>query len=131
MSANLDSVHELYAAFSQGDLPAVLELLQEDVEWNEPDSVPYGSQVGRQAVAENVLAKVVSDMPDFSVTPEQFIDGGGDTIVTVGTYRGTSRVTSRKLDTKFAHIFTFGLGKITSFRTISDTHLWRYALGIE
>jgi ketosteroid isomerase-like protein len=131
VSANLDSVHELYAAFSKSDLPTVLELMLEDIEWNEPDSVPYGSHIGRQAVAENVLAKVMSDIPDFSATPEQFIDGGGDTIVTVGTYRGTSRATSRGLDTKFAHIFTFQSGKIASFRTISDTHLWRYALGID
>lgn len=131
MSANLDTVHELYAAFGRGDLPTVLELMQEDIEWNEPDSVPYGSHIGRQTVAEKVLAKVSSDLPDFSVTPEQFIDGGGDTIATTGTYRGTNPTLGRRLDTKFAHIFTFESGKIATFRTISDTHLWRVALGID
>jgi ketosteroid isomerase-like protein len=131
VSANVDSVHEFYGAFSKGDLPTVLELMLDDIEWNEPESVPYGSHIGRQAVAENVLARVIDDMPDFSATPEQFIDGGGDIVVTIGTYRGTSRTTNRGLETKFAHIFTLKSGKIARFRTISDTHLWRYALGID
>ena len=130
MSANLDTVHDLYAAFGRGDLATVLGLMDEQIEWNEPETVPYGSHVGPQAVAEKVLAQVIADMPDFSATPEQFVDGGGDTIMTVGTYRGTSAKTGRKLDTPFAHVFQFRSGKIASFRTISDTHLWRHALGI-
>ena len=130
MSANLDTVHELYAAFAKGDIQTVLGLMDEQIEWNEPETVPYGSHVGAQAVAEKVFAQVIADMPDFSVTPEDFVDGGGDTIVTVGTYRGTGAKTGRALDTPFAHIFKFRSGKIVSFRTISDTHLWRGALGI-
>lgn len=130
MSTNLDSARAFYAAFASGDLPGALALMHDEIEWLEPVTVPYGCHTGKQPIVDNVLAKVMRDMPDFTVTPQEVV-GEGDTVVGLGQYRGTCATTGRELDTPFAHVFHFRDGKIARFRTISDAHLWRYALGID
>ena len=52
---NLQVVHEAYEAFGRGDVPGVLAMLTEDVEWSTPgppDVIPYaGTRTGHEQVA--------------------------------------------------------------------------------
>ena len=129
MSANLQQLKALYGAFAKGDVPTVLGLMDDRIEWNEPASLPYENQVGPQAIAENIFGKVIQDVSDFSVVPEEFVDGG-DTIVTLGTYRGRGTKTGMSIETPFAHVWRFRNGKISFFRTHTDTKIWTDALGV-
>ena len=129
MTSNLQRLKGLYEAFAKGDVATVLGAMDDRIEWCEPASLPYENQIGPQAVAQNIFARVVQDVSDFSVTPEEFVDGG-DTIVTIGTYRGKGAKTGALLDTPFVHVWRFRDGKLTYFRTHTDTKIWAEVLGV-
>ena len=54
-STNVAVVRQVYEALGRGDVPAVLELLSEDVEWvyQGPTTIPFaGTRHGRDGVGE-------------------------------------------------------------------------------
>ena len=118
----------MYDAFAKGDVQAVLAAMHDDVQWHEPESLPYGNQVGPQAVAQNIFAKVLEDISGFAAAPQEFVDGG-DIVVSIGTYSGQGARTGKRFDMPFVHVWRFRDGKISGFRTYTDTKLWLEALG--
>jgi uncharacterized protein len=131
MGANADTLRKLYDAFGEGDVPTVLGAMDEKIEWQEPAGFPFESQVGPQAVAENIFGPITTQLEGFSATPNEFIDGA-DIVAVVGKYGGTGAANGVVLDADFVHIWRFGRdGKITGFRTYTDTYLWRQALGTD
>ena len=128
MGSNVELVQGLYAAFAKGDVAAVLGAMDEKIDWQEPTSLPFEDQIGPQAVAENTFGPVLTMFPDFSVTAEEIFDAG-DVVVAVGTYRGTGAETGKALEAKFAHVWRIKDGKLSGFRTFTDTHEWLQALG--
>lgn len=131
MGANADTLKRLYDAFGSGDVGTVLGAMDEKIDWQEPTGLPFENQVGPQAVAENVFGPVTQQLEGFSVTPEELVDGG-DVIAAIGRYGGKGAANGVELDAEFVHIWRFGSdGKITGFRTYTDTHLWRQALGAD
>ena len=129
MGANLDLLKSVYDGFAKGDVPAVLGAMDENVDWNEPESLPYKNQSSPQAVAEGVFGPVMQDLEGFTVNPEEFVDGGGDVIVAIGRYRGKGAKTGVELDAPFTHVWRFSGGKISYFRTYTDTKSWLDAIG--
>jgi len=129
MSANLDRLKGLYEAFAKGDVTAVLGAMDDRIEWREPDSLPYEDQVGPQAVAENIFARVMQDVNGFTVAPDEFVDGG-DTIACTGTYSGRGAKTGLSFSTPFVHVWKFRNDKIVYFRTYTDTKVWADVLGV-
>lgn len=124
----MEIVREMYAAFNEGDAATVLGHMDARVEWTEPDGSPYaGTFVGPDAVAENVFARLATELEGYEVLPERFVDGG-DTVVVLGTNRGTARATGTPFDIPFAHVCEFEGGKLTRFVDYADTHVWRRAL---
>lgn len=131
MGANADALRKLYDAFGTGDVATVLGAMDEKIDWQEPTGLPFENQVGPQAVAENIFGPVTTQIEGFSVTPSEIIDGG-DVVAAIGTYRGKGAANGVPLDAEFVHVWRFGTdGKITGFRTYTDTHLWRRALGTD
>src|SRR5882724_9216399 len=91
-------VKELYAAFVSGDLPAILNLLAEDVDWLTPgpSEIPFaGQRFGHQQVIEffKVCAETVSvenQRPEIEEIIAQ-----DDKVVVVGHERGQFRATGQ------------------------------------
>lgn len=94
----------------------------DDVQWFEAPNMPYGPSPlhGPQEVAEKVFGPLTQDIPDFSVTPEEFI-GSGDTIAVVTRYRGTGKATGKPLDLPVVHVFDMRDGKVARFRQFTDS----------
>lgn len=128
MGSNVELLKGLYEAFAKGDVPTVLGALDEKVDWQEPESLPFEDQIGPEAVAENIFGRVVQLVEGFSVTPDEILDAG-DAVVALGTYRGKGAATGKDLEAKFAHVWRIREGKIAGFRTYTDTHQWLEALG--
>ena len=42
MATNVEAIREAYAAFGRGDVPAVLAVLDPNIEWMEPEGYPWG-----------------------------------------------------------------------------------------
>lgn len=131
MGTNGDVVKGLYAAFARGDVPAVLGLFDPKIEWREADGFQYADgnpYVGPQAVAEGVFQRLVSDVDQFSATPENFIDAG-DTVVVEGRYKGKMKATGTLIDAQFAHVWVLREGRILRFQQYTDTSQWARAAG--
>lgn len=131
MGKNSDIVKAIYAAFGEGNVPAVLGAFDAGIQWNEAESYLYADRnpyAGPQAVAEGVFQRIASDVDGFTLGPEHFIDGG-DTIVVEGRYRGTMKSTSARIDAQFAHVWRLRDGKVIRFQQYTDTKQWATAAG--
>lgn len=68
MTAPVTIVRRFYDALGRGDVPAVLSLLDAQVEWTEAERFPYysGTWQSPQAVLDNVLKPLAADWARFS-----------------------------------------------------------------
>lgn len=118
---SVDVVRGVYDAFGRGDVPGVLGAMADDVEWREAEGMPYGGVYhGGEAVVQNVFGPVTRDIPDFAVTPEEFI-ASGDAVAVVARYTGTGKATGKQLDLSVVHVWDIRDGKIARFRQFADT----------
>lgn len=130
MGDNATTMRRLYEAFGKGDVPSVLGAMDPQIRWEEPDGLPmFNDQTGPDAVMQDIFAVLPTVFREFSVDVDEIHDAG-DVVLALGVYRGVGEETGRTLATHFAHVWRFGPdGKITGFRTYTDTHLWREVLG--
>jgi ketosteroid isomerase-like protein len=122
VAQNVDVVQQGYEAFGRGDIPAVLELLTEDVEWTEqgPSVIPFaGTFRGREGIAE--FFTLLDETLEFEqFEPRKFV-GQGDTVVVVGYERGLVKPTGRTFEHEWAHVYTLRDGKIATGLFLEDT----------
>jgi len=121
---NVEFVRGLYAAFGQGDVPAVLGAMDPRIEWREAEGNPYqpsgNAWTGPDAIMQNLFLKLGTEWDGFTVHPKEVHDAG-DTVVVEGRYTGTHKATAKSLDAQFCHVFKIRDNKITSFQQFVDT----------
>ena len=68
MTTPVTIVRRFYDALGRGDVPAVLSLLDAQIEWTEAERFPYFSGTWRspQSVLDNVLKPLAADWAGFS-----------------------------------------------------------------
>jgi ketosteroid isomerase-like protein len=122
MTTSVDTVLRFYDALERGDVPAVLALMDRQIEWTEAERFPYysGTWRGPGAVLSNLLAPLSRDWEGFSARADDFITDG-ERVVSLGTYTGTYRKTGRSFSASFAHIWTVRGDKLTRFQMYTDT----------
>ena len=122
MTTPVDTVRRFYDALGRGDVPAVVSLLDTQIEWTEAERFPYygGTWHGPQAVLDNLLVPLSVDWGDFSAKAQEFI-AEGDRVVCLGTYSGTFKKTGRSFSAAFAHIWSVRGGKLAKFDMHTDT----------
>jgi len=122
MSAPLDVVQQGYAAFGRRDIPALLKLIAEEVDWKEvcPASLPYsGLRRNPTEVAEFFAAlDQVEDVTVFE--PREFIEAG-ENVTVLGYAESSVRETKLRVQTDWVQVFTVRNGKITRWRGFFDT----------
>ena len=123
-------VQQAYQAFGRGDIPGVLALLAEPVEWRfiGAKGLPYTGTFTTRADVGQWFASVaaVDDVQGFE--PREFIDGG-EHVTVLGFERTTSRPRGKVFETEWAHVFTVRDGRITRFWGIYDTEASAAARG--
>ena len=122
MTTPVDTVRRFYDALGRGDVPAILLVLDAQVEWTEAERFPYysGTWHGPQAVLDNLLVPIARDWEGFSATAVDFI-AQDDRVVALGQYSGINKRTGRSIAVAFAHVWTVRDGKIISFVQHTDT----------
>lgn len=121
----IDTVQGIYAAFGQGDLPAILAKLADDIDWEHdtfPNEVPWmqplkgRDQVPRffQALAEQV------DFKDFKPTR---LLADGDLVVALCDVDYVVRATAKRVvEIDEVHLWRFNAqGQVSRFRHRVDT----------
>ena len=122
MTTPVETVRRFYDALGCGDVPAVLAVLDANIEWTEAERFPYysGTWHGPQAVLNNLLIPLARDWEGFSAKVHELI-AAGDRVVSLGTYAGTSKRTGRSFSAAFAHVWTVRGEKLVRFNMYTDT----------
>jgi ketosteroid isomerase-like protein len=116
------TVQELYAAFSRGDLAAILAKLSDDVVWESEGPAVISSSGIRhgKAEAQGFFEGLNNDFTDHQLTITDYV-GSGDTVMTLGRYTATAKASGRKVDTPTAHYWKFREGKVVRYVGLSNT----------
>jgi ketosteroid isomerase-like protein len=92
---NVDVIRKAFDAFNRGDIPAVVGVLHQEVDWHNPDA-PYPPPAGggTQRGPDNVVAAIFGPVPEtwdgFQAVGERFLDAG-DHVVVTGRFIGRAR----------------------------------------
>jgi ketosteroid isomerase-like protein len=129
LTNNIDIVRTGYAAFGNGDIPAVLGLFSPDIDWYTPDTVRFGGRYRGPAAIGEFFSKLPENFAELTVTPEAYIDRG-DTVTVLGTHHGKSAA-GIGFDIPWVHVWTLSGGKATSFTEHFDTVKMNAALALE
>jgi ketosteroid isomerase-like protein len=127
----IDTAKNMYAAFARGDIPAVLEMLAPDVEYEHnapPEMVPFGGRFRGLDEVKRFYTLVGKSVRVEEFVPDQFIVQGDDVVV-VGHNRGSVIATGREVGVRWAHILTFRNGLLARLRMFTDTATLAAAFG--
>lgn len=124
MENNIRIIQDAYHKFSNGDVPGLLNLMSEDIEWQTPEieNAPFaGARRGHGEVGEFfALLDQTEEVTKFE--PLEYI-AQGDRVVVLGKYGATVRETGRSYETDWVHVFTVRDGKVRSFTEFFDNAL--------
>lgn len=119
---NLDLINRIYGAFGAGDIPGLLGMLAEDIDWfhPRPDQIPWGgARTGHEEVVGffTALGQAV-DVERFE--PGQFV-AKDDQVIVFGGERMKVKSNGVPYEVDWTHVFTVRDGKVAKFREYTDT----------
>ena len=121
---NVNVVKRIYEAFGKGDVLAVFEQFDPNIEWIAADNSPaaVGSPYhGLEAVRDGVFSRTVSIFDGFTIRVDELLDAG-DKVVMLGYYLAIHKETGKEIRAQVAHIWTVSSGKATKFQQYTDTY---------
>jgi uncharacterized protein len=125
MSA-FETIKAAYAALGRNDPSVLFAAMDSAIHWNEAEGNPLADRnpyVGPQAVGDGVFARLLAAIDNFTAVPSTFIDGG-DHVVVLGRYGGTTKAGGATLDSPFCHVYRFRGDKAVMFQQYTDTAQW-------
>lgn len=119
---NTEIVKGMYDAFNRGDIAAVLNGVDDNVEWivPGPSSIPYARRYRGRSEAADFFKKLGETSEFEPITVERYVEQG-DVVVALGSYKGRSKPMQKQFQTGFAMAFTLRGGKVTRFQEHMDT----------
>lgn len=121
---NVQVVKDVYAAFSRGDIAAILEAISDDAQIHHagsPDAVPWGSRTytGRSEW-ESFFRDLGATLEPEAFEPHTYV-AQGEMVVALGDYRFRARATGTSFGSPWAMAWTFREGKPVDCRVYEDT----------
>ncbi|AHH99356.1 nuclear transport factor 2 family protein [Kutzneria viridogrisea] len=127
--SDVDVIAAHYAASDRGDLAGMLAPLTESSRWTEAAGFPYaGTYTGPEAVRVNVFEAIGRDWAQYRFTLSELVDAGS-TVIGLGSYSGTHRVSGRSFTARVAHVWKLVDGRVDTFEQIVDSAPVLAALG--
>lgn len=122
-----------YAAFNRGDMDAVLEPLDDQIEWSEPAEFPGGGIYHGHDGVKRYLTQSRAAWAEGSSEPERFIVAGNRIVVFVHA-RFRSKGATEWHDVRIADVYTVRNGKAIQMRAFADRQealRWAGAVGLD
>jgi ketosteroid isomerase-like protein len=109
---NLELVRGAYESFSRGDVPAVLGLLADDIEWTVPPPLPQAVEAHGHDEVGAFFERLGGLWDGLDLDLADFV-ASGDRVCVIG--RGSGKVDGREADYGFVHAWTLADGKAVRF----------------
>lgn len=123
--ALIDITEAAYAAFSRGDLPALIALCDPACTWEAPGFValmPWARRHEGHAGVTEFVGELHAHLEFQAFAPHGFVvDETAGQVVALGTARCRVLASDRVYRNPWAHLFTLRDGLITGFREYPDT----------
>lgn len=122
---SIDTVRSIYDAFSRGDVPAILERLSPDVDWEygqTHNDVPWLAHRKGRAEVPGFFAALMENVELRRFAPKQFFEGPGVVVVLLDL-EGVVRRTGQEIrEEDEVHVWRFGPdGRVARFRHALDS----------
>jgi len=121
---NVELVAQGYQYFGEGNIPAVLDLFESEIVWDECSGFPHiegeGIFIGPEAIVTEIFATIPELYDDFNVNVKELF-GSGDKVVMVGHYEGKWKETGKPFHANATHVWTVKHSKITHLFQAVDT----------
>jgi ketosteroid isomerase-like protein len=118
----------MYEAFARQDIPAILNALDEQIDWRSPDNLPHGGHfTGRDDVAR-FFQGIGEHWETLTVDVDQVL-ADGDTVVVLAHVHGKLRATGEDTGYSAAHAWTLHDGVAVAFAETVDAPLTLPAAG--
>lgn len=121
---NVEILKQGYKFFAEGNVPAVLELFNSEIVWDECQGFPYiegdGIFTGPQAIVQGVFSHIPENYNNFQIEIDELF-GCDDKVVMVGHYTGVWKKTGKQFKANATHVWKFKDGKATQFFQAADT----------
>lgn len=122
-SHQIQVVQELYAAFGKANMPAILNQLDEAVDWyfvGRAQDVPFAGQRQGHAQMVDFFATIAATCDILEFGPHEVM-ALGDHVLALGHEQVRVKATGRIFETDWAHLFTVRGGKVVRVREFYDT----------
>ncbi len=131
--SNVDKVKKVYEAFGRGDVPAILEVMSPEVDWDygHTTDVPWlAPRRGREGVG--AFFRAIAEGLEFRrfVPKEIFASPDDRIVIALLDVEAVAKATGRALrEEDEIHVWRFGTdGRVARFRHAVDTAMHRSAL---
>ncbi|HYH19251.1 MAG TPA: nuclear transport factor 2 family protein [Azospirillum sp.] len=115
-------VREALACFTANDVEGLLKLIDDDVEWQVPDTggrLPWsGYYRGKSDVL--IWLQALGAVEDLKIEPREFLVDG-DRVVVLAHESGRLRATGRAYGSDVALVFTVTGGRVAAMRVFANT----------
>lgn len=129
---DVENLRRGYAAYSRGDLPGALELIDPRFEIHTSGAFLDEGRVyrGHDGVRE-FLAMLSEAFEDVSYEPEEILEAEDDRYLVLARLRGRGKASGAETDVRFAHLWTIRDRKAIRMRAYLDRDEALRAAGLE
>lgn len=119
---NIAATQKLFEAFGAGDIPEILEYVNDDIEINfyGPSTIPYAGTYHGREEARRFFETVLSSVEINQFEPEEML-ADADKVIVTGHLNLKSIQTGGIIDSDFVHVITLKGNKWSRFRDFMDT----------
>jgi ketosteroid isomerase-like protein len=119
MGSNAGLVQGAYDAFARGDIAGVIDLVDDDVEWSSPSTLPQGGRFQGKTGVGDFFQGLGSAWSALGLDVECVAEAGDGLVIGLVRANGT-RQGGAKSGYGATHVFTVRNGKIARFREYTD-----------
>lgn len=123
MTSLTQIVQEIYASFGRGDIPAIIEVLGEDIHWihSGAPEIPYAKVRRGKTQAAAFFNDLADAVEVTKFEPKKFIEQG-DTVIALGRWAGRAKKTGKAFESDWGMVWTFAGSKVKFYQAFEDTH---------
>ncbi|WP_243870384.1 nuclear transport factor 2 family protein [Salegentibacter sp. BDJ18] len=121
---NTGIIDGLYKSFGEGDIPSVLEAMDEEIIWNEAEGNAYADgnpYIGPEAILNGVFARVGAEHEYFKLEDIQLHEMSNNQVLATLRYNAKVKETGKTYNAQVAHLWTLKDGKVSAFQQYVDT----------